>query len=116
MAEAEAAALLGPPTGSGRLHTVTEPARELQRNPTPIRCTLVAAFCWQRPQELLDRLIKLVLQVIYRIRVGADAKIVRELTMASEPCIDWLLRLFSLVSKAEVLPGSMLDFIHSTAT
>jgi hypothetical protein len=40
-----------------RLRATAEPPREVRRHPEPIRYTLLAAFCWQRRQEIIDGLV-----------------------------------------------------------
>ena len=52
--------------------------QELQRHPEPIRYTLLAAFCWQRRKAIIDSLIELMIQVVHRISVRAEKKVVTE--------------------------------------
>ena len=40
-----------------RLRAAAEPPREVRRHPEPMRYTLLAAFCWQRRQEIIDGLV-----------------------------------------------------------
>ncbi len=47
-----------------RRRASTEPPRELRRHPAAIRYTLIAAFCWQRSQEITDSLVELLVQII----------------------------------------------------
>lgn len=53
--------------------------RELRRHPEPIRYTLLAAFCWQRRQEIIDSLVDLLIQVIHRISVRAERRVITEI-------------------------------------
>jgi hypothetical protein len=46
-----------------RLRAAAEPPREVRRHPEPIRYTLLAAFCWQRRQEIIDGLVDLLIQI-----------------------------------------------------
>jgi hypothetical protein len=62
-----------------RTRAATEPPREMRRHPAPIRYTLLAAFCWQRRQEIIDGLVDLLILVIHRISVRAERKVVKEL-------------------------------------
>ena len=62
-----------------RLRAASEQPRELRHHPPPIRYTLLAAFCWQRRQEIIDSLVDLLLQVVHRIGVRAERKIVTTL-------------------------------------
>jgi dihydropteroate synthase len=40
---------------------------------------LLAAFCWQRRQEIIDGLVDLLIQIVHRISVRAEKKVVDEL-------------------------------------
>ena len=62
-----------------RLRAATEPLREMRLHPAPIRYTLLAAFCWQRRQEVVDGLVDLLIRIVHRIGVRAEKKIVKEL-------------------------------------
>ena len=62
-----------------RLRAAAEPPREGRRHPEPIRYTLLAAFCWQRRQEIIDGLVDLLIQIVHRISVRAEKKVVDEL-------------------------------------
>lgn len=64
-----------------RLRLATESVQELQRHPEPIRYTLLAAFCWQRRKAIIDSLIELMIQVVHRISVRAEKKVVTEVSM-----------------------------------
>lgn len=62
-----------------RRRASAEPPRELRRHPDPIRHTLVAAFCWQRSQEITDSLVELLIQIIHRIGINAERRVDKEL-------------------------------------
>src|SRR5262249_6331709 len=62
-----------------RLRAAVEPPREVRRHPKPIRYTMLAAFCWQRRQEIIDGLVDLLIQIVHRISVRAEKKVVDEL-------------------------------------
>ena len=62
-----------------RLRAAAEPPREMRLHPAPIRYTLLAAFCWQRRQEIIDGLVDLLIQIVHRISVRAEKKVVEEL-------------------------------------
>jgi TnpA family transposase len=62
-----------------RLRAAVEPPREVRRHPEPIRYTMLAAFCWQRRQEIIDGLVDLLIQIVHRISVRAEKKVVDEL-------------------------------------
>lgn len=62
-----------------RRRASAEPPRELRRHPDPIRYTLMAAFCWQRSQEITDSLVELLIQIIHRIAINAERRVDKEL-------------------------------------
>ena len=62
-----------------RLRAAAEPPREMRLHPEPLRYTLLAAFCWQRRQEIIDGLVDLLIQIVHRISVRAEKKVVEEL-------------------------------------
>ncbi len=62
-----------------RQRASAEPPRELRRHPDPIRYTLVAAFCWQRSQEITDSLVELLIQIVHGIGIRAERKVDKEL-------------------------------------
>ena len=62
-----------------RRRASAEPPRELRRHPDPIRYTLIAAFCWQRSQEITDSLVELLIQIIHRISINAERRVDKEL-------------------------------------
>jgi len=62
-----------------RRRASAEPPRELRRHPDPIRYTLVAAFCWQRSQEITNSLVELLIQIIHRIGINAERRVDKEL-------------------------------------
>ena len=62
-----------------RLRVSTESVAELQRHPDHIRYTLLSAFCWQRRKAIIDSLIELMIQVIHRISIRAEKKVVTEI-------------------------------------
>jgi hypothetical protein len=62
-----------------RLRAATEPPREMRLHPAPIRYTLLAAFCRQRQQEVIDELVELLIRIVHRISVRAEKQVVKEL-------------------------------------
>jgi len=62
-----------------RLRAATEPPREMRLHPAPVRYTLLAAFCRQRRQEVIDGLVELLIRIVHRIGVRAEKKITKEL-------------------------------------
>lgn len=65
-----------------RRRASTEPPRELRRHPSAIRYTLVAAFCWQRKQDIIDGLVTLLVQMVHRLSLNAERRVERELVAA----------------------------------
>ena len=62
-----------------RLRVSKEPLREIRRHPEAQRSALVAIFCWERRQEIIDGLVDLLIQVIHKITVTAERRLVKEL-------------------------------------
>jgi TnpA family transposase len=62
-----------------RRRASTQAPRELRRHPPAIRYTLLAAFCWQRQQEIVDSLVELLVQIVHRIHLSAERRIDKEL-------------------------------------
>ena len=56
-----------------------EPPRELRRHPDHRRYTLLAAFCCLRTQEITDKLVDLLIQIIHRIGARAERRVTKEL-------------------------------------
>ena len=63
-----------------RLRVSTESIDQLRRHPEPIRHTLLAAFCWERSRAIMDGLIDLLMQIVHRVSVNAERKVVTEIT------------------------------------
>ncbi|NEO34416.1 MAG: Tn3 family transposase [Symploca sp. SIO3C6] len=55
------------------------PPRELRRHPENRRYTLLAAFCYLRTQEITDKLVELLIQIIHRIGARAERRVTKEL-------------------------------------
>ena len=65
--------------GLYRSRAATESIRDMRRRPDHIRYTLTAAFCRERRQEIIDGLIELLIQVVHKIQVRAEKKVIKEL-------------------------------------
>jgi len=50
-----------------------------RQHPEPTRYRLLATFCWQRRQEIIDGLVELLTEIIHRITTRAERKVVKEL-------------------------------------
>ena len=62
-----------------RQRAATESPYDLREHPPAIRYTLMAAFCSERSQEIIDNLIELLIQIIQRIGTRAERRINQEL-------------------------------------
>ena len=58
----------------------TESAWELARHPQHIRYPLLVFYCVPRKQDVIDELVDLIIQVIHKISVRAERKVIKELT------------------------------------
>lgn len=59
-----------------RLRAASEQPRELRKHPPAVRYSLIAMFCWQRRKEITDGLAELLIQIVHRIGVRAERKLV----------------------------------------
>jgi hypothetical protein len=64
---------------SYRRRAAVEEIHELRRHPTPMRFTLLAAFCHLRMRELIDTLCDLLIDMIHKVSHRAEVKVEREL-------------------------------------
>jgi TnpA family transposase len=62
-----------------RTRAATEQLYELRRHPSPVRYSLVAAFCWCRQREITDGLVELLCDLIHKIGSRAEKYATREL-------------------------------------
>ncbi len=62
-----------------KIRTATEPPNELRRRKPEVCYSLVAIFCRQRKKEIIDGLIDLLIQIVHRISVRAEKKVVKEI-------------------------------------
>ena len=83
-----------------RLRVSTESIDQLRRHPDPIRYTLLAAFCWQRRRAIIDGLIELLIQIVHRVSVNAERKVVTEIIGGLEQVHGKSLILFRLAEAA----------------
>ena len=56
-----------------------EPPRELRRHPDSRRYTLLSAFCCLRTQEITDKLVEILIQIIHRLNARAERRVSKEL-------------------------------------
>jgi hypothetical protein len=64
--------------GKYRQRAAAEPPRELRNHPKAICYTLLAAFCWQRRQEVTDNLVELLIRLIHKINARAEHRVEAE--------------------------------------
>jgi len=62
-----------------RHRTAREPVRELRRHPDHIRYALLAAFCLERRENIVDSLTDLLIQIVHKIQVKAERRVSKEL-------------------------------------
>ena len=56
-----------------------EPVRELRRRHDHTRYALLAAFCLERREEILDGIINLLIQIVHKIQVKAERRVTKEI-------------------------------------
>jgi TnpA family transposase len=57
----------------------SESAWDAKQHPEPIRHALLSIFLYHRRREIIDGLVDLLIQIVHRMSVRADRKLVREL-------------------------------------
>jgi hypothetical protein len=63
-----------------RMRAATERLTELRRHSSPVRQTLMAAFYWQRGQEITDNLVDLLIQIVHKLDTKAERRVTEQLT------------------------------------
>ncbi|NJN47457.1 MAG: Tn3 family transposase, partial [Candidatus Competibacteraceae bacterium] len=91
-----------------KLRVATESVQELRRHPEPIRYTLLAAFCWQRRKAIIDGLVELLIQLVHRISVRAERKVVIEIVGGMEKVYGKTMLLFRLAEAAVEQPDGII--------
>jgi TnpA family transposase len=92
-----------------RLRVSTESVDQLRRHPDPIRYTLLAAFCWQRRRAIIDGLVDLLMQIVHRVSVNAERKVLTEITGGLEKVHGKTLLLFRLAEAAVQQPHGVVS-------
>jgi TnpA family transposase len=96
-----------------RQRAASEPPRELRRHPPAVRATLLAAFCWQRQQEVTDTLVELLLHIAHRISVRAEARVNDALFTHLKKVVGKTKLLYTLAKAAKHHPdGVVKDVIY----
>ena len=91
-----------------RLRVATESIHEVRRHPAPIRCALLAAFCWQRRRAIIDGLVDLLIQIVHRVSVHAERKDVTEILGGLETVHGKNMLLFRLAEAAVTQPEGVI--------
>ena len=92
-----------------RLRVSAESIDQLRRHPEPIRYTLLAAFCWQRRRAIIDGLIELLIQIVHRVSVNAERKVITEIIGGLEQVHGKSLILFRLAEAAVEQPHGVVS-------
>ena len=91
-----------------KLRVATESVQEIRRHPAPIRYTLLAAFCWQRRKAIIDGLVELLIQIVHRVSVRAERKVVTEIVGSLEKVHGKNMLLFRLAEAAVEQPDGVI--------
>ena len=91
-----------------KLRVATESLQELRRHPEPIRYTLLAAFCWQRRKAIIDSLVELLMQIVHRVSVRAEHKVVTEIIGDFEKVHGKTMLLYRLAEAAVGQPDGVI--------
>jgi len=100
-----------------RQRAAAEPPRELRRHPEEVRSTLLAAFCWQRRQEIIDGLIDLLLLIVHKIGAKAEKHVTKELVEEIRR-VEGKERILCEVAEAALMKpeGTVRDVIYPVAS
>lgn len=91
-----------------KLRVATESVQELRRHPDPIRYTLLAAFCWQRRKAIIDGLVELLIQIVHRVSVRAERKVITEIGGDLEKVHGKTMLLYRLAEAAVEQPNGVV--------
>jgi hypothetical protein len=97
-----------------RQRAASEPPRELRRHPPAMRSMLLAAFCWQRQQEITDTLVELLMHIAHRVGVRAEEQVDGALMQYAKQVIGKATWLYKLAKAAKGQPdGVVRDVIYA---
>jgi len=91
-----------------KLRVATEHPNKLRQRKPVVFYALMAIFCWQRKKEIIDGLVELLIQIIHRISVQAEKKVVKELLRDFKKVHGKTTILFKLAKAALDNPDSMV--------
>ena len=99
-----------------RHRAAAETLYELRRHPDATRSTLLAAFCWQRRQEILDNLVDLLILIIHKIGARAEKRVEKTL-LDDLKRVDGKSRLLYRVAEAALAKpdGTVRDVVYKVA-
>jgi hypothetical protein len=92
-----------------RLRVSPESIDQLRRHPDPMRSMLLAAFWWQRRRAIMDGLVDLLMQIVPRVSVNAERKVVTEITGGREKVHGKTLLVFRLAEAAVDQPHGVVS-------
>ncbi len=87
----------------------TEYPYDLRQHQPAVRYTLMAAFCLQRSQEIIDNLIELLIQIIQRIGTRAERRINQELVNDFKAVTGKTNLLFRIAEAAVAEPNGIIE-------
>src|SRR5579859_2066204 len=99
-----------------RARAAAETLYELRRHPDATRYTLLAAFCWQRRQDILDNLVDLLLLIIHKIGARAEKRVDKVL-LEDLKRVDGKSRLLYRLAEASLAKpeGTVRDVVYPVA-
>jgi len=100
-----------------RTRAATEPPRELRGHPEHIRYTLMAAWGYQRSQEVTDNLVDLLTQIVHKLSSNAERRVTAELTEDFKRVTGKNNILFRIANATLEQPGGIVkDVIYPVAS
>ena len=97
-----------------RQRAASEPPRAVRRHPPAMRSMLLAAFCWQRQQEITDTLVEWLIHIAHRVGVRAEETVDGALRKYAKQVSGKATLLYKLAKAAKGKPdGVVRDVIYS---
>ena len=94
----------------------TESAWDVKRHPEPLRYALLAIFLYTRRREIIDGLVDLLIQIVHKLSVGAERKLVKEFVGGFRRVHDKNALLYRIAEAALENPdGRVRDVIYPVA-
>lgn len=96
-----------------RQRVETESLTEIRRHPDPIRYTLLAAFCSQRSQEIVDSIIELFILLVHKLESRSRKRAASEIIATAEASENHDQMLYQIAVAALAQPeGTIQDVIY----